>query len=304
MGRSCILLRINQGKNMRLFLLLSLFLFLSIVAMAQTDSSSALQLPDGCSAKQNLVYKTVGTWSGLLDLYLPKDCSRPVPLVMMFHGGGWNHGRKEDVQRGALTYLKFGWAVANVEYRLLDVAPASAAVEDAWCALLWLVKNAGKYSLDPRRIVTTGSSAGGHLALMTGLLPPGNQFDRDCEAQKEYKVVAIINNYGVTDVVEALKRTQWLDGVPDKKSLAEALSPLTYIAKGIPPIITIHGDADPTVPYSQAVRLHQKLDSVGVKNVFYTVHDGKHGKFSKEESAVFKGKVRQFLEEVGLPTTK
>jgi acetyl esterase/lipase len=289
---------------MKHFLLLSLFLFLSIAAMAQPDSSSALQLPDGCIATQNLVYKTVGDWSGLLDLYLPKDCSRPVPLVIMFHGGGWNHGRKEDVQRGALTYLKYGWAVANVEYRLLDVAPAPAAVEDARCALLWLVTNAGKYSLDPQRIVTTGSSAGGHLALMVGLLPPGNQFDRDCEAQKEYKVVAIINNYGVTDVVEALRKTHWLDGAADKRALAEAVSPLTYIKKGIPPIISVHGDADPTVPYTQAVRLHQKLDSVGVKNVFYTVRGGKHGKFPKEESAVFKGKVKQFLEEIGLPTKK
>lgn len=289
---------------MKLFLLLSLFLFLSIAAMAQTDSSSALQLPDGCTVKQNLVYKTVGAWSGRLDLYLPKDCVGPVPLVIMFHGGGWNHGRKEDVQRGALTYLKFGWAVANIEYRLLDVAPAPAAVEDARRALLWLVKNAGKYSLDPQRIVTTGSSSGGHLALMTGLLLPGNQFDKDCEAQQDYKVVAIINNYGVTDVVEALKKTHWLDGAADKRALAEAVSPLTYIRKGIPPIISVHGDADPIVPYTQAVRLHQKLDSAGVKNVFYTVHDGKHGKFPKEESTIFKGMVRKFLKEVGLPTKK
>ncbi|MCX6138274.1 MAG: alpha/beta hydrolase [Ignavibacteriales bacterium] len=286
----------------------SLLLFGSVFcfafALIAQGSSTSMDLPAGCTVHPDLVYKTAGSWKGLLDLYLPGDTTKPVPLVLMFHGGGWNHGKKANVQRGALIYLKYGWAVANIEYRLLDVAPAPAAVEDARCALLWLVKNANRFCLDPQRIVTTGSSAGGHLALMMGLLPPENRFDKDCETGQNYHIVAVINNFGVTDIVEALKKTHWLDGAPDKASLAESLSPLTYIKKGIPPIITVHGDEDPLVPYSQAVRLHQKLDSAGVKNYFYTVHGGKHGKFSKEEGTAFKKQVKHFLEELGMPTGK
>src|SRR5450759_4940617 len=214
------------------------------VVFGQSDSTgpSTMLLPVGCSVQKNVDYTTVGGWNGYLDLYLPSDRSKPVPIVLLFHGGGWNHGAKEDVQRGVLPFLKLGWAVANVEYRLLNVAPAPAAVEDARCALLWLVAHAEALGLDPEKIITTGSSAGAHLALMAGLLPPQSRFDRNCDAAKYYRVAVIINKYGITDVVEALKRTHWLDGVPNKIELAKDLSPLTYVRKDIPPTISIHGD--------------------------------------------------------------
>jgi acetyl esterase/lipase len=257
-------------------------------------------LPVGCSVQENVLYTTVGGWNGYLDLYLPRDRSKPVPIVLLFHGGGWNHGAKEDVQRGVLPFLKLGWAVANVEYRLLQVAPAPAAVEDARCALLWLVAHAETLGLDPERIITTGSSAGAHLALMAGLLPPGSQFDKNCAAGTRYRVAVIINKYGITDVVDALKRTHWLDGVPNKTELAKNLSPLTYVRKDIPPIISIHGDEDPVVPYEQAVRLHKLLDSVGCINRLYTVHGGGHGKFDYESNRAFAEVTKQFLMDIGL----
>jgi acetyl esterase/lipase len=293
------------------FMKITRILFLSLIAVLVfsnlplfgqtiTETDSIMILPPGCTVQENLVYKTVGDWKGLLDLYLPADQSSTVPLVLMFHGGGWNHGKKEDVQKGALTFLKYGWAVANIEYRLLAVAPAPAALEDARCALLWLVDNSEKYKFDVDHIITTGSSAGGHLALMTGLLPDVNQFDKDCIKEKHFKIIVIINKYGVTDVTAWLGRTLWLDNVPNRAELAKAVSPLTYIRPNIPPIITVHGDADPTVPYEQAVRLHQMLDSLNVKNVFYTVHGGKHGKFEKEENRKFGEMTKQFLIELGL----
>jgi dipeptidyl aminopeptidase/acylaminoacyl peptidase len=49
------------------------------------------------------------------------------------------------------------------------------------------------------------------------------------------------------------------------------------VRAGLPPILTIHGDADPTVPYSHGVRLHQALDRVGVPNELMTTPGGKHG---------------------------
>ncbi len=283
-----------------LLLLGILFSISPLNAQTENPSDSVMVLPEGCTVQSNLVYKTVGEWKGNLDLYLPADTSKPVPLVLLFHGGGWNHGKKEDVQKNALSFLKFGWAVANIEYRLLDVAAAPAALEDARCALLWLVDNSTKYKFDVNKIVTTGSSAGGHLALMTGLLPENNPFDKDCIKGKKYKIVAIINKYGVTDVTEYLSKTHWLDKIPNKIEIAKTLSPLSYLNSDIPPIITIHGDEDPTVPYTQAVRLHHSLDSLKVKNVIYTVRGGKHGKFEKDENKRFSELTKQFLIDIGL----
>lgn len=47
---------------------------------------------------------------------------------------------------------------------------------------------------------------------------------------------------------------------------------------------TLHGDHDPTVPYSHAVRLHEKLQTVGVPNQFVTIKGGLHGSFNDAET--------------------
>ena len=80
----------------------------------------------------------------------------------------------------ALPYLEMGFAVVNVTYRLARVSEAPAAVEDCRCALRWVIQNAKEYGLDVNRLVVTGYSAGGHLALTTGMLPASAGLDRQC----------------------------------------------------------------------------------------------------------------------------
>jgi dipeptidyl aminopeptidase/acylaminoacyl peptidase len=55
------------------------------------------------------------------------------------------------------------------------------------------------------------------------------------------------------------------------------VSPLTYVRAGLPPVLTIHGDADPTVPYTQSVRLHKALADAGIPNELMTIAGGRHG---------------------------
>src|SRR5215468_1050234 len=64
----------------------------------------------------------------------------------------------------------------------------------------------------------------------------------------------------------------------------------------IPPIISIQGDADPTVPYSQNVRLHQALDKAGIRNELVTIPGGKHGGFSDAEMTKAYAAIRAFLD--------
>jgi len=70
---------------------------------------------------------------------------------------------------------------------------------------------------------------------------------------------------------------------------------LTYVRKTLPPIFSVQGDADPTVPYSHSVRLHKVLDSLGVPNEFVTIPGGKHGRFTKEENEMIKERIEKFL---------
>ena len=72
------------------------------------------------------------------------------------------------------AWISAGFSIVTVEYRLTGDATAPAAVEDVRCSLAWVKSNAPIHHLDANRVVVYGTSAGGHLALMAGMLPAGN----------------------------------------------------------------------------------------------------------------------------------
>ncbi|RYY88738.1 MAG: alpha/beta hydrolase [Chitinophagaceae bacterium] len=280
------------------------------VLQAQEDSASAaykpVALPAGFTSNLNVTYTKVGDWEGKLDLYLPPG-DKPAPIVVNIHGGGWNKGVKES-QTGFNSFFKVGFAVANIEYRLTGQATAPAAVEDVRCALVYLVQHAKELRIDPARIVVMGGSAGGHLALMAGLLGNDKRFDGNCAHNEPVKVAAIIDKYGITDVwdwgygsnVTSKSAKSWLGAHAQDKAFAATVSPVTYLARNNPPVFIVHGDADPTVPYQHSVNLHQRLVELGVRTKFITVPGGLHGKFDKEKNSEINRAIIDFLREVGV----
>ena len=255
----------------------------------------------------NVTYHIASNQENKLDLYVPRGATGPTPVLMYIHGGGWVGGTKESSVLRILPYLEMGWAVANVEYRLGAVARAPAAVEDGLCALRWVIRNSGQYNLDTSRIVTTGNSAGGHLALTTGMIPASAGLDRECPGNEELSVAAIINWYGITEVGDLLDgpntksyAVEWMGSQENRFEIAERVSPMTYVRAGLPPTLTIHGDADPTVPYQHAVMLHEKLDELGIPNELHTVPGGRHGGCNREQTLASFETIRRFLSQHGL----
>jgi acetyl esterase/lipase len=257
----------------------------------------------------NLVYLTAGGWDGKLDLYLPRRARAVVPVVLNLHGGGWVSGNKDEIALDVLPYLALGFAVANVDYRLAQQAPAPAAVQDCRCALRWVIRHAPQYGLDAGRIVMVGSSAGAHLALLTALAPASAGFDGLCPGDEPLRVAAVVSFFGVADVAALLAPGKsrdfaagWIGDRPDRDRVARWVSPLTYVKKGMPKVavLSVHGDADPVVPYEQAQRLHSALDAAGAPNRLYTVHGGRHGDFGGDEVLRATRAVRDFLVKQGL----
>ena len=278
---------------------------LAFCAQAQTADTTTykpVETPAGFTSRLNVVYTVVDGWEGKLDLYLPPAGTKPAPLVINIHGGGWNHGVKES-QSGVNTFFKAGFAVANIEYRLTGQAKAPAAVEDSRCALIYLVKHAGELNIDTRKIVVMGGSSGGHLALMTGLLGNDHRFDNNCKRTENIQVAAIIDKYGITDVwdwaygpnITSKSATSWLGDKARDEAFAKSVSPLHYITKKSPPIFIVHGDADPTVPYQQSADLYKKLQELGVVSQFIIVPGGLHGKFPEERNREVNKAIMDFI---------
>ena len=279
----------------------------STVSPQVSDSSKIkpVVVPPGFTSQLNVVYAKVNDWEGKMDLYLPASSGKPTPVIINIHGGGWNHGTKEE-QGGFTPYFKAGFAVANIEYRLTSQATAPAAIEDTRCALIYLIKNANALHLDPNKIVIMGGSAGGHLALMGGLLQNNHIFDTNCMGVENINVAAIIDNYGIADVndwaygpyIKSKSATNWLGAKKEDQNFIKSVSPISWVKSTSPPVFIVHGDADPTVPYQESVALHQALLAAGVKTEFITIPGGLHGKFDKDQNAMLNTAIFKFINEL------
>src|SRR6185369_17490231 len=205
-------------------------ILLSCFSAAQTQSKPLSQSASWAStvAERYLVYPDVvyGTANNTqlkLDVWQRKDAKAPVPTLVYYHGGGWIWGDRTGATLFFLPYLEMGWNVVNVDYRLADVSVAPAAVDDCRCALRWVIQNAKTYHIDVNKIVLTGHSAGGHLALITGMLPPDTGLDNLCYGTEGLKIAAIINWFGPTDVADLAQgpnlknyALMWIGSQPDK----------------------------------------------------------------------------------------
>jgi len=128
------------------------------------------------------------------------------------------------------------------------------------------------------------------------MIPTSAGFDRSCQTQDEPRVAAIVNFFGIADVADLLDgpnkkpfpetwpyTTQWIGNQPNRVDIAKAASPLTYVRAGVPPTISVHGDADPLVPYAHSVRLQEALQKAGVAHELVTISGGGHGDFQPEQ---------------------
>jgi acetyl esterase/lipase len=268
-----------------------------------TNSASAtneFKVPDWVAIERNVHYDHYD--QTVLDVMWPKaEVKGKRPGAIMFHGGGWIRSTKETMMGSfCLPHLQHGFVVCNVEYRLAPVATAPAAVNDALAAAKWFFDHADRYHVDTNRIIVTGASAGGHLALMVGMTPDSAKLG------PTVKVAAIVNGYGITDVADVLGgphrqswAPQWLPEQDGRAELAKKLSPLTYVRKELPPILTVQGANDHTVPTDQGVRLTKALKDAGVDAEMITVPNAGHG-FNREQWPGVHEQIFEFLKKRGI----
>lgn len=244
-------------------------------------------------------YRTVHGQSLKVDVFRPRPEGPPMPVLVYFHGGGWMTGDKERAALHVTPFLSQGWVAFNVAYRLGKVAQAPAGAEDCICALKWIFKNASTYRADMNRVVLMGHSAGGHLALLSAFAP---DVGKACPGDMP-RVRAIVNWYGISDVADLIDGANkrefaegWIGNGPGRVELANRLSPIKYVKAGVPPVISIHGDLDDTVPFAHSVRLDAALRSVSVPSELIRIPGAKHGQFSEQQYLNAYRKVIKFVE--------
>jgi acetyl esterase/lipase len=181
---------------------------------------------------------------------------------------------------------KRGYVAVSPQYRFCPQNTFPAQVHDVKAAVRWIKSNAKKFHVDPDRVGAMGFSAGGHLALMLGLTSPSDGLDGDESAgAPDSRVKAVVNYFGPTDLAapdipEVSKPLvkDFLGGLPaDKPEAAAKASPLSYISKDDAPVLTFQGTKDPLVPFTQAIKLAEKMNSMGVPGRVELLVGAQHG---------------------------
>jgi acetyl esterase/lipase len=267
------------------------------------DKSRAINrrsLPDA-RILRDLAYVSGGHERNKFDLYLPKQSDRKdlqtekQPLIIWVHGGAWMAGNKNNCP--ARRFLRKGYAVASINYRLSQHATFPAQIEDCKAAVRWLRANSDKYNLDSKRFGVWGSSAGGHLVALLGTTGDVKEFDKGENLNVSSCVQAVCDYFGPTDFIKISDfpssirhdapdspESKLIGGpVLQNKDLCRRANPITYVTRDDPPFLIVHGDKDNTVPHNQSQLLYEALKKAGVQAKFYTVKGGGHGGFRSPE---------------------
>ena len=267
-----------------------IFILLFIIkhSFAQTNPVISV-FPQGTILHANINYNNDEVAKHLLDIYLPADKNKKVPLVIFIHGGGWlSNDKYADIgymKKTVAEILKAGFALASIDYRFSTQAVFPAQIQDCNRAISFLHDNAGKYGFDPDRFAVMGFSAGGHLASLVGLSKNDNIKNFFMEgSSKSFIVKAVVDFYGPAEL-------QLFPGSDNEKSpealligaaplarpdLSKAASPVTYVDKSDPPFLIIHGEKDDLVSPRQSRLLSAWLNVAGVKNELIIVKDAPH----------------------------
>jgi len=198
------------------------------------------------------VYKTIDTFNLKVDIFYTRQVLEKEnnTAIVFFHGGGWAYGSPSEFYSTCERYAAMGIVTFSVQYRLsIDngVTPSRTispieCVMDAKSAMRWVRENAGKFHIDKNKIVASGQSAGGHLALCTAMIDEHNEKTDNMSISCRPDALLLFSS--CVNAVEG-----WCDRLlADRREKIWSISPAHNMKKGVPPMIEFHGIDDEQVP--------------------------------------------------------
>lgn len=265
---------------------------------------------------RNVWYASTDDPRQRLDLVVPTEptTTGPLPVVALFHGGGWRKGERAGYLRRAQQFASTGrFAAATIGYRLSDQAKWPAQIHDAKAAIRWLRGNAEEHRLDPERIAAGGGSAGGHLAAMLGVSGGVQDLEGKLGDHRDQssRVQFVLDRYGPTEFLSMNDAPGKMDhnvaespeseliggAIQLNPEAARSASPIHYVTPDDAPMLILHGAQDMSVPVDQSRRLASRLRAVGVSVDLVEYPESGHG--LKRITGLFERELAALLEQFG-----
>ena len=199
------------------------------------------------------------------DITLGQDINRPA--VVVCPGGGYAYCCPREAEPVALRYAAAGFHAFILRYSVgWDAADFSPLAEVSW-VIGHLRENAENWHIDPNKIAVCGFSAGGHLALASGLLG-------------ENKPNAMILGYPAVNIPNYSNVNFMLQLLTGRKEVTDADSAYfsleNHITKNSPPVFLTATAEDPLTPFG-ALPVAQAYSKLGLGYELHIFQHGPHG---------------------------
>lgn len=228
---------------------------------------------------ETFTYKEIPGGSLEMVVHYPPgwDAADRRPAIVFFFGGGWTNGNIRQFEDQADHLARRGMVAARADYRVKSrqgVTP-DRCVEDAKSAVRWLRIHADELGIDPDRLVSSGGSAGGHLAACTALTPGLDAEGEDASISTVPQALVLFN-----PVLQFAGAPELMERIDGDETLGEQLSPTLHVNAETPPTLLFYGTDDRLIAQGRAYL--DRAEEVGVSASLFEAEGQGHGFFNRE----------------------
>jgi acetyl esterase/lipase len=277
--------RIDCLTDLRQVLVLAtpLLVTVSMTTLVHADDSLPYR------QQKNVVYGEAHGVGLIMDVFTPTGHSNGLGLVDVISGAWFSNRGKIGDHKKARVFRIFcgkGYTVFAIRPGSVSKFSAEEMLEHLRRGIRFVKTHAEEYQIDPHRLGLMGASAGGHLACLAAET-----------ADKTTRVAALAAFFPPTDLLDyagqkvdprkpspmggILRRLVFAEGLEDLTDAQISariahISPARQVQPGTPPVLLIHGDADPVVPLRQSQKLIAALHQANVPAELIVKQGGGH----------------------------
>lgn len=247
------------------------------------------------NAIEKIQYKETKQGKLFLHITKPADwkASDKRPVIVFFFGGGWTNGSPKQFYPHCEYFAKLGFVTASAEYRIKSLHKTSPyeSVKDGKSAVRYIRENAEKLGIDPKKIVASGGSAGGHVAACTAIIQGFEEGNKKISSKPN---ALLLYN-------PALDLTWKEDTTKRFRGKAYLISPNQNIRVGIPPTLIMVGDKDTATPLKYALAFEKKMKDFANKSKVISYAGQGHGFFNAKNPEMYKKTIEDseaFMKEI------
>ena len=237
----------------------------------------------------------------LLDIYLPNNIEGPFPVLVMIHGGASD---KNELAIWGQTFARKGYAAISINHRQWPDYSYPAHVEDAFCALAWIIKSADDYSFDTDQIVVMGHSAGGTLAATLGVINKPEKYLENCPhpLKNNDSIKGVIAFTVIFDYLTAAAESPNLEdytidllggSYEEIPVIWQEASAVNWVDEYDPPFLLIHGGNDQSISPEQSIQAAEILKDAGVAVELLLIPGASHMQIKSSSQSI--EAVEQFI---------